>query len=283
VAASVAVLLGLCLPVLLAVALSEETRTGVLTQLEHAREWSGVFGFLFVLNFWAASLTGNIVRGVLTTILTCFALGGSASLAVWITEQLGGLETPLFRLLIVRFQVPLDIFNESNWMWRIVTVGLVSFVIVVFLVALGQSRRCFRRAQTYEAIPVRQPLVLVLSGFLISFWAADLSVSANNSYQSLRVELSSLAQSLRLRASDFPSPGQKPRRITLEQFEDASRPIPAHIKQWLRNATVALYQKPKADHPSIQNVPAFWVDVSFASTPSDNLHVESIPWDVRQQ
>jgi hypothetical protein len=279
--ASVFVLLGCCLPLLLALLLSPETRGLILQGIEEAKNlgWIGVCGFLFILSFWAASLAGNMVRAALTMILTCFAIAMLGGVAQWIAGQLGGLQSGLVEFIGMKLQWSpraLHDFRNTHTEWPFLLVPAV-----VCFAALLQSHRCFRTPQTTESVRIRWPLKLSFIAFLIFLWSFDLSVSADRAFKSLNTKLSAVVQSLHLKEADFPVPGTPARKITLAEFENSSDPVPIRVKEWLRNSTIELDHLPPSSRPSAQHAPTFWITFNFPSTRSDRRSDhEVIVWPV---
>lgn len=232
VATSVFVLLGICLPLLLPLITGGEAREIALNQLQERKDlaWIPIFGFLFVLGFWAASLTGNMVRGVLTTIFTCFAFGASTPLAIWLTDLLGGLETPLLERVVARFQLSL-----FSWHWE-KYIMILPFILAA--VALVQSYLQFRRGQTSTAILIKYAAVLVAVTFAIVFWLNDLAVS-HAQLRSLPLAREVTQALRRLPRQEWASsPGQY--SLTAADLKRVGELSPL-AKQWSRGAKLNLF------------------------------------------
>jgi hypothetical protein len=234
-----AIVLGLVLPGLLALATLPEARAGLADIASHgsASDMQGlladgiVLWLFFVLSFWAATLLGNTMRAVFTAVLAVGALVLCTLLSGWLAEQIGGLEKGLLCEITSRWQLPLGFFHGDEVLpWEAIGGGLI-----LSLVALAQSAVQFRRAQVQRAVVVKCAASLLGIAFLAAFWCVDFTVSARRGYDAVLVQEVSRA----LRALPYTQRGHsgstRAVRITEMDMEKVF-PLSARAKRWLSGA-----------------------------------------------
>lgn len=242
VAAATTVLIGLALPLFLSLITLFKAKVGLVAlqtgEIVPSVIVLTVMLIVGTLSFWAATFTGSTVQAALTTIATCVGLSFSVSVGIWTVQQLGGLQTGLLKYLIVHFHFPPHLLYQpgDEWEMRIGPWWFIGPVFFVFILVLTQSIHHFRRAQTHEAVPLRQPSLLLFVTSVIVFWVADLKLSAHGSHWRLYDELNRAFESLRLKDSELPSSGQS-RKVTLREFERTDQ-LSNSMKQWLKNVTI---------------------------------------------
>ncbi len=243
VSAATAILVGLVLPLFLSALTLIKARVGLFAVINTDTS-TIVFAIvpmsvLVVLGFWCASFLENTVRAVLTLVLACAVLGTAASLAVWIADKFGGLQTGFLTSLIARFQwSPYSLDGVFPW-------GGIYLCLVAgaTLIALVQSFSQFRRAQSQSAALFRHGAILAAVVFAIAFWVADFNVSMNNQRNqrfssALVPEITTALRSVTLQDSELPE-GQVG-TLTLRALEN-SNPLSDRAKLWLRNSTIDVH------------------------------------------
>jgi hypothetical protein len=211
VAAAAALVLGVVLPGVLALATLPEARDAlgnvgrsnvvlvnpdlsdvVLTAVPVG---AGLWLF-FVLSFWAATLLRDTLRAIFMAGLSFAALGLWAALSVWLYVKaagLGGFETGLLREIFAGWHLPTS-YAVKVWIhlgggvpppWyrplydfdKAVPWALALGVLLVSLVALGQSRHQFRRGQVPRGAIIKCAAVLLAIAALAACCCADFRVS----------------------------------------------------------------------------------------------------------
>ncbi|MGO8676396.1 MAG: hypothetical protein ACLQVX_11075 [Limisphaerales bacterium] len=236
----VAIVLGLVLPGLLALATLPEARAG-LADIAHgsASDMQGllVYGtvswLFFVLSFWAATLLGNTMRAVFTAVLGVGALVLCTLLSGWLAEQIGGLEKGILCEITSRWQLPLGFFHGHDVSpWELIAGGLV-----MSLVALAQSAVQFRRAQVQSAVVVKCAALLLAIVFLATFWCVDFQVSANRSYDA--VLMREVSRALRALPPTQRGHSESTREVRITEMDlEKVFPLSARAKRWLTGASL---------------------------------------------
>ncbi len=245
VAALVAVVLGLVLPGVLAVATLPDARAGLGSVL-HALEvlqlgdllvkglpvGAGLWLF-FVLSFWAATLLGDTLRAIFMAVLGCIALLLCAALSGWLFEHAGGLETEALREISAAWQLPLYYADEVGpWSFAASTV-------VISLAALVQSRYLFRRAQVPRVAILTCVAVLLAIAGLAGAWWADFSVSLGRDPGGpLRMEVLQAVRALPDLEKRLLESGRW-MHLTESDLEKVF-PLSGRTKRWLRGAGLTL-------------------------------------------
>jgi hypothetical protein len=237
VSATVATVLGLALPYLLACMTAIKTKVGLFYLMnEHDGGWSLVLlvsGLMFVMSFWAVALLANTLRAALTSAISLAALFLCAGLAIGSALLVGPLETPLLLLPVARFQLPLDFFSKI----QMAKYGMLASIAIVAIVSLIQSLAQFRRAQAPRRIILKYAAILAAAVFLIAFWLADFSNSAEALRSSrLGQELSSALASLPYNRLEAPPLVWQ--KAALEELEQTGK-LSSQTKMWLRNSSVS--------------------------------------------
>ncbi len=187
---------------------------------------------LFVLSFWSASMVTNTVRAALTMVLSAAALAMVVFLGVWSAHALGGLQTGLLTSLIARYQW------SPYSLGRIIPFGSIAccLIIGVLIVALIQSLRQFRRAQSKSTTILRYGAILALVAFAVAFWTEDFNLSRRQVANSpLIAEVTEALRSIPLNDSDLW--GTSPRRLEIHDLEKTGQ-LSKRARQWLRNSTI---------------------------------------------
>ena len=173
VAAATAVAMAVVLPTLLATLTLFKARVGLLALRPHEGIRFVIPGtIVFVMSFWSASLVTNTVRAALTMILTSVGLATVGFFGIWSAEKLGGLQTGLLTSLIRNQWLP----GPLDGVIPIIPMAFCS-ILIAMLIALIQSFRQFRRAQSESTTFFRYATMLALVVFAIAFWITDLTVS----------------------------------------------------------------------------------------------------------
>ncbi|HYG34203.1 MAG TPA: hypothetical protein VEC99_05440 [Clostridia bacterium] len=139
--------------------------------------WRGLAtlsGILFVMGYWASTLTGNTVRASLTTVIVLAFLVASAVFGSWCAQRYGGLERGLLELGRNSFQFSPTLVNERSFR----TFALVSILGGVPLLALGQSLVFYRYIQPRPFALLKCAFVLAMATAGLAFWCTDLLISA---------------------------------------------------------------------------------------------------------
>lgn len=240
VSAGVAGLLGIGLPVLLAVIAWLKLKVGLVDFLEDTHSSENVTGLLvwtgvpFVLSFWAATLLRNTVRAALMTVIAIPVLAGCAALAVWISQSHPCLQAPLIAWVMAHLQLPPDAFGKSPT--AIVPPALWLLGALGVWIVLAQSLEQFRRAHASGRVTVRYSAILAGFVFLCALWLGD-AVSSLEKVRTwpLEYEVWDAIRALPRGAVSVP-PGHT-RVITLGELEQAGK-FSETTKTWLRNASV---------------------------------------------
>ncbi|MBE0544043.1 MAG: hypothetical protein IH623_22095 [Verrucomicrobia bacterium] len=237
VAGATAVAMAVVLPTLLAVLTLFQARVGLLALRPHdAMGYVIPCAIVFVLSFWSGSIVANTVRAALTMVLTAAALATVVFFGVWSAEKLGGLQTGLLTSLIARNQWSPYSLGE------VIPIGRILFCLlgVAMLLALVQSFRQFRRAQSEGTAFLRYGAILALVAFAIAFWTSDLNVSVQkqrNQRGSFAIvpEVTDAARAVTL--LDLELPEGHVQKLLPEELENPN-PLSNRAKLWLRTSII---------------------------------------------
>jgi len=199
--------------------------------------FSVMFCVVFFLSFWAAALLRNTIQAALAAVVGAAAMAFCVPSAVWLADQLGGLQTGMLTWFIVHFQLPLEVFKQDVFVRSIPCVAGTGLLVVV----LAQSLTQFRRSQCGWAVIVRYSAVLLMTAFLGVFWCADFFVSAAhmNLINGGSVGfIQDIGAAVRAYARGGP-PGNTPRQVTLRDLE-TKRALSPEARTWLKGAVISM-------------------------------------------
>ena len=226
------------LPLLLAWITTIKAQVGLLVYLRQVDDYGKLFlitGLFYVLSFWAASITGNAVRALLTAVLLSMGLGISASAGQSLAQWLAGAET---RLMV-------EITTGFGWNpYKISTLLsdakiIIAPMFIIPVAAIIQSIRGYRKDKPTDGIPIKQILVLVVLTFTSVTWLMDIVRSSSESASHLHNVLGSALRDLRIDPSQLPAYGER-QKITVDQLPRAASLDPT-IRSWLGKTPIELY------------------------------------------
>jgi hypothetical protein len=239
VAAAAAIVLGVVLPGVLALATLPEARD-TLANLDsgglllRALPVGAGLGLFFALAFWASTLLKDTLGAFFMAMLGAGALWLCATLSGALAEHSDGLETGLVRELSAWWQRPAPVDPAPC--------AFALGAVAVSLAALGQSRRQFRRAQVPTRVIIGSAALLLAIAALAGAWWGDYRVSASamNEYTApLQAEVFQAVRALPYTEKQYRS-GLS---LTASDLEKVY-PLSTQTQRWLKGAELIVRSNP---------------------------------------
>lgn len=191
-----------------------------------------ISALVFLLGYWAISLTGNTVHAALV------AVGGLVVGGAFVTLGSRGamshtpLESGLLTSIMVHFQLPPDVLRErATRLGRTLCYAMAGGII---LLLLRQSLVEFRRSEERRRKLFQYSLTLAGLILLLSFWSVDTVSSIGKLSNSWPVE--DLRMALNPIVSKDQMGGQKVRVVSAQELKGR---ISEQTELWLRNASIS--------------------------------------------
>jgi hypothetical protein len=216
-------------------------------------------GLIFLLSFWAATLSTNTVRAAMTAIFGLVTLGLCVAAGTWGASRIGGLQTVLLTKLVVWLQLPLDYFfgllSETAGWWLLALTGGVFLSVV-----LAQSLAQFRCAQSQKFILLKYSIFLAVLTIALTFWNVDLAESRSHQFDSALLEdLTASLCAVPAHESEFMAGTS--RVVTLSELEKTGK-LSGPTKTWLRNSSITVSREPPPKDAR-RRTRQYWADIQF--------------------
>jgi hypothetical protein len=234
--------LGFVLPLVAALLVQPIAKVGLVSFMDNGSNNDSnilqlaLFGIgVLVAGFWAATSLGNTIRAALIAVAGLPSLGACAFLGVWLALHCGGLQTDFW----------INIAIQSQWlpsrMWNLKPeIGSVVISTVVGLVALLQSLRQFRRAQSTTQTLWKHGALLGMLALLLGYAFEDYEVSRVGVLNWEDYLQGQLVAALRhYLAANPPVSRSDVRTITVTQLEQGGR-LTEDVTKWLRNGSIRI-------------------------------------------